>query len=407
MFSRVRKSGFLCAFSVIACSAGYEPDGTAEAEGVAAIRERIVVASTANCTVELTKLDYDQVGADTSDYIELKVTKKGPSSVNTLGDCGLGGIALYDDASVIVPGVLCSAYSLTTLSNVVIPADGYVEIGQNQPTVGVSASGVEGWIHNGRGEIALLNTAVDAVPTSWFQFEGSAKCNLLALPIVQIQTESDGSPNLVNVSCDNTFHVLNASSAVQKTAADCPVGGSGGAGGSGNSGGSVGLGGSGGSIAVGGLLNLGGNGGLSNSSGAGGLINLGGGAGAISNAGAGAISDAGTSAVGEAGANAISDAGAGAVSDAGAGGDASTPGTGGESNARGGANGEPGGSNSMAAQSGNSDLNAAGKPHTLVAQGAGCSCTVPNASPQGGTRALALLAALLGSSLLRRRRTST
>jgi MYXO-CTERM domain-containing protein len=385
--------------AVVACSAGYEPNGSDEPESVAEVGERLVLASTVNCTVQLTKLDYDQVGSDTFDYIELKVTKKGPGNVNTLGDCGVGAIALYDDAGVIVPGVLCTSYSQVSLGNVVIPADGYVEIGQNQSTVGIAASGADGWIHNGRGEIAILNTALpDGIPTTWLTFEGVAKCNLLALPVVQIQTEGDGSPNVSNVSCDNTFHTLNATSAVQKTTADCPTGGSGG---------------SGGMAGAGGLSNLGGTGGLNLAGGAGSGTVGGAGAGMVGSAGSGTVGGAGAGMVGGAGSGMVGDAGADAGGVAcetagGAAGSSSTAGEGGEVSAEGGMDGELGGSSSTAAQGGKADggkvdVSKAGNAHAMVAEGGGCSCSIPSAPNQSRTRALAVVAALVGLCLRRRR----
>jgi MYXO-CTERM domain-containing protein len=437
MFLRVRKSWSVCALAIVACSAGYEPNGAGTPESVEQVRERLVLSSNANCTVELTKIDYDQVGNDTSDYIELKVTKTGPGVISTLLDCGVGAIALYDDSSVIVPGVLCTPYSLTLLAGVLIPADGYLEIGQNQGGVSVGAGSVtEGWIRNGRGEIAVLNTALpNGIPTNWLQIEGAAKCNLLGLPVVQVQPENDGSPNLVNVSCDNTFHLVSAVDAVQHTSADCASGGSGGGGGSGgllgigglvNVGGGAGLlnvGGVGGLLnigGVGGLLNVGGGAGLSTVGGAGGLVNLAGNAGtsnanagnAGSNAGAGASNVGGGGANGTAGSGVGGDAGSDVGGDAGmaAGGasggsdmqgDAGQPSSGGK-------DGAPGGSNSSGAQAGKPDVGKAGEDAgpAMVVEGGGCSCSVPSAGNARSTQALALVVALLGLTLRRRRQPS-
>jgi len=407
------KSWSLCALLLLACSA--ESNGVEESENVARTSDRVVLSSTANCTIELTKIDYDQVGADTGDYIELKVTKKNDALVTTLTDCGVGAIALYDDSSVVVPGV-CLPYSLTALVNIAIPADGYIEVGQGAgstvaATIG-SGSASDGWIHNGRGEIAILSAALpNGVPTSWFQFEGDAKCNLLALPVTQIPAENDSSPNFTNVSCDATFHLVDAANAIPKTNADCPSGGAGGAGGASggtSNGGSAGLlgsaglsnsSGAGGLLNLGGLSNLGGSGGaLSNGGSAGvlnasGTANSGGASGAFNGTGgeAGALGgDAGTSAGGASGGSTVGDAGE----------------AGGTGVAQGGnenqAGGNSTGANAGKAGSGESGADSGHAGHGMVTEGGGCSCSVPSAPNKGRARALIAIAALLGLCLRRR-----
>ena len=435
MSLRMRKSWSLCALGMLACAADFETNGAEDSENVARASQRIVLSSTANCTVELTKIDYDQVGADSNDYIELKVTKTGGGLVSTLTDCGIGAIALYDDSSVISPGV-CIPYSITALANVAIPSDGYIEVGQGAgSTVAATialGSGADGWIHNGRGEIAVVSAALpDGIPTSWFQYEGTAKCDLLGLPVAQIPTENDGSPNFTNVSCDSTFHLVNSANALPKTNADCPTGGAGGAGGAGNAGGNANMAGSAGLSGSGGTLNLGGIGGLLNLGGLGGLLNLGGlsnsggNGGALSNGGsAGAPSFAGNAGVGNAsGSSAAPNGGAGGsgaaageadTSTAGASGSSTTSsdaGEAGEANAaqggtHTGAGGSSSGANAGKAGSGETTGESGHPGHGVVTQGGGCSCSVPNAPNGGRTHALIALATLLGTGLRRRRRSS-
>jgi len=384
-----------------------------------------VLFDNANCTMELTKIDYDQPGNDSNDFIELHVTKKNPGLVTTLLDCGVGAIALYDDTSV-----LCAPYSLTVLATVVIPSDGYLEIGQNQPTVNVSVgASPEGWIHNGRGEIAILSSALaSGVPLNWFQYEGAAKCNGLLVP-TQIQAEDETAPNSVNVSCNSTFHLVVATNATQKTTADCPSGGSGGASGGGgtSSGGGAGgllnLAGGGGLLNLaggGGLLNLAGGGGLLNLAGGGGLLNLAGGAGLLDAPGGGGSTNqagAGTAGSnpsgegglsnvsGQAGANAAGeDAGGSAgVANAGDAGDENS--VAGNSNSQGGGsaagagNGTAGAGNGTAG-AGNGTAGDSDRP--LVAEGGGCSCAIPKAQNHRPIQALILFAALLGLCVRRR-----
>src|SRR3954470_15708878 len=191
----IQRSWCVCALLALGCSAGNESSSGDESLEIAQTAQSIVLFDNANCSLELTKIDYDQPGNDTNDFIELHITKKNPGLVTTLLDCGVGAIALYDDTSI-----LCAPYSLAVLANVVIPSDGYLEIGQNQSTVNVSGgSNPEGWIHNGRGEIAILSTALaSGAPLNWFEYGGAAKCNGLVVP-TQIQAEADTAPNSVNV----------------------------------------------------------------------------------------------------------------------------------------------------------------------------------------------------------------
>ena len=320
--------------------------------------------------------------------------------MTTLLDCGVGAIALYDDTSI-----LCAPYSLTVLATVVIPSDGYVEIGQNQATVNVSVgASPEGWIHNGRGEIAILSTALaSGVPLNWFQYEGAAKCNGLLVP-TQIQAEDETAPNSVNVSCNSTFHLVVAANATQKTTADCPSGGSGGASGGGgtSSGGGAG-----------GLLNLAGGGGLLNLAGGGGLLDLAGGAGLLDTPGGGGSTNqagagtAGSNPAGEGGlsnvsgqtgANAAGDeaGGSAGVADAGDAGDENS--VAGHSNTQGG--GSAAGAANGAAGAGNGTAGDSDRP--LVAEGGGCSCAIPKAQNHRPIQALVLFAALLGLCVRRR-----
>ncbi len=442
MFSlRIRSSWSVCAFLALACSAGSEASSSDESAAVGQVSQSMVLSSTANCTVEVTKIDYNQPGDDGNDFIELKVTKKNPGLVTTLADCGIGAIALYDDTSV-----LCAPYTSTVLATLVIPADGYIEVGQNQSTLNVGVgSSPDGWIHNGRGEIAILTTALTGLgaPLNWFQYGGTAKCNLLAAPVTQVQTEVDAAPNYVNVSCDNTFHLVLATGAVQKTTADCPAtGGAGGAGGSGGSGGGLigiggllNLGGTGGLLNVGGLLNLGGTGGLLNIGGLlnfggtggllniGGLLNLGGsgglnlgGTGGVHLGGSGGAGNSGGTAAhggnsgegGEAGAATAGEAGAegggSPVEAGGGGGEINTAGApssqGGASPSAGAGHGAAAGSKASAGEAGSA---IEVKGDVMVAEGGGCSCSIPKAQNQQRTQALALLAALLGLCIRRRK----
>lgn len=416
MSLRMGKSWSLGALAVLACSAGFEANGEGDFENVARTSDRVVLSSNANCTVEMTKLDYDQVGADSNDYIELKVTKKAGGSATTLIDCGIGALALYDEPSVVGLGV-CVPYSLTPLLNVTIPADGYIEIGQaagsTVPATVAPGSGADGWIHNDRGEIAFLSGALAAsTPTSWFQFEGAAKCNLTSLPVTAVSTESDTSPNFTNVSCDSTFHLVNAANALPKSNADCPSGGAGGGGNAGggagvSSGGTAGLAGIGGLLNLGGSLNLGGTAGGLAAGGAGGLVNLGGSAGTLNLAGnAGVGNGSGSSGAG----GDTSVGGDAGTSFGGASGSSATAGDAGEAgepnSAQGGKVDVAGGSSSgaNAGKAGSSEIAGDGgrQGHGVVTQGGGCACSVPNGPTEGRTPALLGLVALLGLYARRR-----
>jgi MYXO-CTERM domain-containing protein len=386
-----------------------------------------VIVNNADCMVEVTKIDYNQPGNDTADFIELKVTKKNPGVVTTLLNCGIGAIALYDDSSLGVGGICLTNYSLTVLGGVTIPADGYIEIGQNQANYNVTVgSDAQGWLHNGRGEIAFLQTALSSgSPVSWFQYGGAAKCNGSTVP-VQVQTEDDTSPNTVNVSCSgtNTFHLVNATSAVQKTIADCPAsGGAGGAGGGGGSGGTGGTGLLSGLGGTGGVLNLGGTGGLVNlaglldfggTGGTAGLLNLGGAAqsgnagqgGTAGSSNVGGAAHAGTAGnsntAGHAGTSTAGEAGeaAGAPDQGDAG---QSNGLAGASNAHGGATAAGAGHGAAAGKAETGDAGADVKGSVMVAEGGGCSCSVPNTGNRQRTQALAVLAALLGLCIRRRK----
>src|SRR5205807_3330116 len=53
----------------------------------------VVVAQGPQCTVDWVKMDYREPGGDSSQYLELHVTK-GSALIQTLGDCGLGSLVL-------------------------------------------------------------------------------------------------------------------------------------------------------------------------------------------------------------------------------------------------------------------------------------------------------------------------
>ncbi len=459
MSLRIRKIWPLFSLFALACSGASEASD--HTENVAESHEKLVLATGLLCTVEVTKVDYNSAGSpDAADYIELHISTHGVAGLK-LSDCGIGGIALFDDSSVTnAPLHVCTPYSTTifaNLLNLTIPDDGYVEIGQGAGSLVTAVVGTstpatvnDGWIHNGRGEIAILTTALPAVGMNWLTYGGASKCNsvLLPAPETALQTEADGA-NFVNVSCDNTFHLVAAANAVQKTTADCPS--SGGSGGAGGAGGTSGSGGSGGTLSlggIGGLLNLGGTAGILNLGGTGGLLNiggilnLGGTGGSLSVGGAGGTGGTGASAgtagtvalggtggilnlggdggllnlsgnggtSGETSSTAGSDASAGT---AGAGAGTSVGGSdaaGAPSEAEGGRDNEQGGASGAGSSShaGATSKNMAGTAGisasvaVMVAEGSGCSCSVPS-SPRRNTQAFVLALGLLGLAFRRRR----
>src|SRR5262245_24914974 len=100
----------MVSLQVAACSdASMSGDGDQAFENAGATESPLVLSEQPTCRVELTKVNYDQPGSDTNDFIELQVTATG-GLVSHLSDCGLQTIVLFDSA-------LCLPYGVVAVAN--------------------------------------------------------------------------------------------------------------------------------------------------------------------------------------------------------------------------------------------------------------------------------------------------
>ncbi len=426
----ILKVALLVAPWAIALGAGTACSSEPSTETIGSTSQHVQVADAGSCTVEWTKVDYDQPGTDDRELIELKVT--GFSAGDTLGDCGLKNIQLINGA--------CGAtnpYDTIDLSTVAIPTDGYIDICDSNTVSGCDVDmGSNNWIQNGPDGLAFYDMN-DAV-TLTAEYEGTVSCLPSGPTPITVQAEDSSAPNMVNIWCTDHFELANASTAPLRTANPCSTtdagaGGAGGAAGGGNAGaggtaagGAAGSAGAGGTAAGGaaGSAGAGGTaaGGAAGSAGAGGTAAGGaaGSAGAGGTAAGGAAGSAGaggTAAGGAAGsAGAGGTAAGGAAGSAGAGGAAGgsggTAGSGTGGSGTGGSgfggsgfggSGFGGSGGSGVAGMGGSGVGGFGGSTPTSNKSSGCSCSVPGDS-QGPTGSLAFLGLAAGVLVFERRR---
>jgi MYXO-CTERM domain-containing protein len=242
--------------------------------------EGLAISASARCRVALTKVSYDDPGADDAELIELQVTSlqgalpaaagvhdagavatcgsgrpspganggadaSGPDggaldaaagggeAPVTLGDCGLRELSLLDGN-----GGACNVYRTISLADVPLTPDGWVTLcaagsaldalqGCDVTSAGHAALKA-GWLQNGPSDglrfvgtdgAALLDVGYEGGPACF-----SASARSLVTETGESAASASGDPtDDVNVYCGDHFELLPATAAPLRAAAACPV----------------------------------------------------------------------------------------------------------------------------------------------------------------------------------------
>ncbi|MGE3669813.1 MAG: hypothetical protein AB7K71_09145, partial [Polyangiaceae bacterium] len=272
---------------------GSDPSTPGESVG-STEQAAIGVGSGTTCRVELTKVNYDEPGADSGNFVELHVIRDSGSTATTFGECGLGKVQHVNG------GNSCASVWVVDVSAMTIPNDDYLVIcGKDgiatssslcDVTVATSGSIGTDLLQSGPDDIYFFDTADNLILDA--RYENGSDCTNSATQI-QLQAENGDSPDQTNVACNDAFMLVDTSTVTLRQAYACPVSDAGtdAAGGSGGStGGTGGTGATGGSAGSAGSAATGGTGGTGAAST--------GGTGAASTGGTGAASTGGTGGTG-------------------------------------------------------------------------------------------------------------
>ncbi len=202
---------------IIAIVSSALPACTARAPSRAGARvSAVTVGADGGCSVELTKVSYDDPGSDDAELVELGVSSPHGSGA-TLADCGLASLEHING----VAGARCGDVVLALeLDAVVVPDDGYVTICTSDCDVD---PGKDGWLQNGPDALRFLDTegGVSAVvawrgdPNECYSDPG-----VDLFELVKESPPSDG-PDDVNIWCDGAF-VLDEQGASLRSPNVCP-----------------------------------------------------------------------------------------------------------------------------------------------------------------------------------------
>ncbi|HEX2878474.1 MAG TPA: hypothetical protein VHO25_02945 [Polyangiaceae bacterium] len=181
-----------------------------------------------DCQVSLSKLSYDSPGADTAEFLELRIegTLDSLGQRAKLGDCGLDHLALLNggDAS-------CASYRQIPLAAQVVPADGYFTLCSSdaQAVLGtvcdLSSWGTSrlsnGWLQNGPNDvIALIGQT-----STHYAYEGvPAQCGDASWRDLPADTGEaiDGVDDTV-AACGDEFLRLSLAQAPLRAPPQCPT----------------------------------------------------------------------------------------------------------------------------------------------------------------------------------------
>ncbi len=238
--SRAALFGAVLPFSVTAFVACGDNSGS-PADSVGSDQEAVVVASSADCRVELTKVNYDNPSTDTANVIELHVVRTSATAATTLGDCDLSKL-------VHVSGTnprSCSVAWTVDLANVAIPNDDYVVIcGHGSSitacdiTTSTTGNLAADMLQNGDSDgLAFYDSTGAAV--SDVVWEGINGC-FTSPRQTEIQKEGNGSPDMVNIACGADYILADVGTAPLRKPNPCPVVPDAGAGGAATGGASTG-----------------------------------------------------------------------------------------------------------------------------------------------------------------------
>jgi hypothetical protein len=212
----------------------------------APLRAGVAISEGAGCRVSLTKVSYDDPGADDAELLELFVERlsdagasadaglassdaaAGPAML-TLGDCGLGALELVNGG-----GGACETYRTLPLSSLPVPNDDYVTFCATDSllagvcdvkTAGLSAL-KNGWLQNGPSD-GLRFVDRDGSVMLELAYEGGPPCFARdALHLVdetgQLAGASEPTDD-VNTFCGDRFVLLSPAAAPLRGEAGCPV----------------------------------------------------------------------------------------------------------------------------------------------------------------------------------------
>jgi hypothetical protein len=208
----------------------------------------LVIAEGARCRVLMTKVSYDDPGADDAEFLELYVERWSSSpalgadsgisptpdgavgaAVLTLGDCGLESLELVSGG-----GGACDTYRTIPLSAIPVPDDGYVTFCGTDSTLAgtpcdVMAAGRSalrnGWLQNGPSD-GLRFRARDGSSALELAYEGAVGCfGPSARQLANETGQMPGTPEPaddVNTFCGDAFVALPLVDAPLRHEAVCP-----------------------------------------------------------------------------------------------------------------------------------------------------------------------------------------
>ncbi len=203
----------VCAAATVSLLLGSCSSGPLE-EPTAKTRQSFVVGSASGCSVELTKVDYDQPGTDTHEFIELHVTWTG-TKPSTVSQCGVTSMTLKDDRNS------CTAYVNIDMSTVSVPSDGYVLICDPAGTVGRCDVPVSGfWLTDyGEGDLSFFHPSTPPTHVYWQNGYG---CNEPNSTVKGLAKEDNNAPNMINIACGTGFTLANAADVTIAQPNPCP-----------------------------------------------------------------------------------------------------------------------------------------------------------------------------------------
>jgi len=175
------------------------------------------------CSVELSSLDYDTPGTDTSEFVVLAITApRGDGGALTLGDCGVESLELLNGADD------CAVYRTIALRDVPVPEAGFLAVcsdGASLPfacNVSMAESGPlrAGWLQNGPDD-GLRITGDGPVRQYIYDARGASCVASEAIVLPRDANEASGGGNVV-ARCDGAFQLVSSDAVGANLAPRCP-----------------------------------------------------------------------------------------------------------------------------------------------------------------------------------------
>lgn len=180
-----------------------------------------------DCKVRLSKLSYDSPGADSAEFLELRISGSVESAGQraTLGDCGLTHITLINGADAN-----CASYRQIPVASQLVPVDGYFTLCSSdaQATLGTTCDLTNwgtsrlsnGWLQNGPTDaIGLLGPE-----PIHYAYEGVPSCGAASWHELPADTGEaiDGADDVI-AACGDQYIRLSLAQAPLHGPAQCPV----------------------------------------------------------------------------------------------------------------------------------------------------------------------------------------